>query len=678
MDVRKQLRRLATAVLVAVVVPACDSGGPTSPSNPGSGTTITGVTVTATPNPVKMPTGVQVMAAVAPASASQSVQWTSSNPIAASVSSSGAVTPLRQGTVTITATSTVDQAKSGSVTLTIQCPDPRLVTANLTSDTNWQNWVPDPTCFDYVVQAALSINDEVLTIDPGTVVGFEAGLQLRVRGSAGLVAAGTAAEPIVLTGTTKQRGFWKGVSLENRTFAGNVIQHTTIEHTGAGAISGTQDASLIVINDVSVQLENTTLQESTGYGLWLDRTVDITGNGANTMTKNALGAAWAFGSSVDHVTQGGSTVVGNDNDVVVVSPRAITQDASWGPAIYHVLRANGNSFDVRADLTLAAGTELRFDAGQPMRIMADGGLSAVGTVSSPIVFTGTQATPGHWQGLSFINSTSPINRLEHVVVEWGGGQPIGTLDGANVIVRPTAANNVMITNTTMRGSSGYGLYAGRLAVLNGFANNTMTGNAVGPAYVSAQVVGYLMPGNSFTGNGTDEIRVETGTPHPIEVDATWSDFGVPYFLQHLSGSETRLSATLTLEPGVDLQFGPGIGFRVNLGGSLVALGTQQNHITLSGRAGLWKGILVSASIATFDFVDFVDTGSSPWGIGATQPAAVSLTTFASHASMVTFSPEVTFSGSGFDVAFGFGQTFATGCPASAYIPTNDVRSDHCL
>ena len=57
-----------------------------------------------------------------PASADKTVTWTSSDPSVATVSESGLVTAVAQGTATITATSNLDNTKSGTCSVTVNAP----------------------------------------------------------------------------------------------------------------------------------------------------------------------------------------------------------------------------------------------------------------------------------------------------------------------------------------------------------------------------------------------------------------------------------------------------------------------------------------------------------------------------------------------------------------------------
>ncbi|MNJ79162.1 Bacterial Ig-like domain (group 2) [compost metagenome] len=58
-------------------------------------------------------------ATVAPAGATQTVTWSSSDASKATVSASGVVTGVAVGTATITATSTMDGTKKGTAAITV-------------------------------------------------------------------------------------------------------------------------------------------------------------------------------------------------------------------------------------------------------------------------------------------------------------------------------------------------------------------------------------------------------------------------------------------------------------------------------------------------------------------------------------------------------------------------------
>ena len=316
-----------------------------------------------------------------------------------------------------------DPSHSASVTLTVECPEPRELTGAMRADATWENWIPDPGCFDYVApNFGPGSNDYTLTIEPGTVVGFGEGVAFRMRGVAALIADGTEEEPIVLTGMVPERGYWRGLSLEGVDHGRSVLDWVTVEHTGDTRLSGAQDASLILLEDAVVTITNSTFRESSGYGVHLSRQSRIVDPSGNAFTENALGPAYAVAEAVPGLN--GATLTGNDSDVVVVHPGiTLLGDFDWPRATYRIL-AGGRLGVNDGLLTLAPGTELRFEALQNLTIWDGGGLNAVGTAEDPIVFTGTEPIRGHWSGIAFVGSGHTMNRLEHAVVEYAGAEEV--------------------------------------------------------------------------------------------------------------------------------------------------------------------------------------------------------------------------------------------------------------
>lgn len=667
-------------LLLSLIAVACSETS-TEPEPDPDVESVSSVTVTATPNPAELTTTVQAAAQVQPAAAPQSVVWTSSDEDIATVDGSGLVTLLLRGTVTITATSTADPQRSGSVDIVIVCPAPRPVTANLSEDTTWENWVPDPECFDYVVQADLTLQGELLTIEPGTVVGFEEGRYLRVRIDAGLNAEGTDGEPIRLTGMEAQRGFWWGLAIENTDHPDNVLAHTTVEYGGGDGITigGVEPANLRLVQSAVVRIENSIFRQSAAYGVAIDDGGEVLGMVDNTLTENALGPAWVYGTEVPHLN--GASLTGNDSDVVVVRPLAISEDASWPSATYRVMYHTQQAFTVTAGLlTLSPGSELRFEPEQSMIVTGEAGLSAVGTAEAPIVFSGTEADPGHWGGLGILSSAHPMNRLDHVVIEYGGGLDIGGTQSerANLVLTHAGDPSVVpISNTTLRGSAGYGLFVRAGTGLEGFTGNVLTENAAGPAYVEAPVVGDLSAASTFSGNSVDELSVRTGTGMNIVEAATWRDLGVPYALTSGGSLQTTVNAALTIEPGVEVLVGPGIGISVENGGKLDAVGTQSDRISMTASAGAWQGIQFLNANGSFDYIDISDAGSTKWGQVDEAGAVTIIATGADVSSTVHFRSEVEITNSGFALVFSHGNSIAVGCPGPLYIPPPDEVADHC-
>jgi len=94
-----------------------ESSTPVTPTV--SSVTINPSSATLDPNDTKQ---LSVTVDATPASADKTVTWSSSNPSVATVSESGLVTAVAQGTATITATSNLDNTKSGTCSVTVNAP----------------------------------------------------------------------------------------------------------------------------------------------------------------------------------------------------------------------------------------------------------------------------------------------------------------------------------------------------------------------------------------------------------------------------------------------------------------------------------------------------------------------------------------------------------------------------
>ena len=95
------------------------SGGSTDPGNPGTDVPATGVTITGGQRELEVGDSCTFTATVSPSNATnKSVTWTTSDPSVATVSSSGTVTAVGEGTATITVT-TADGGRTAFVTLTV-------------------------------------------------------------------------------------------------------------------------------------------------------------------------------------------------------------------------------------------------------------------------------------------------------------------------------------------------------------------------------------------------------------------------------------------------------------------------------------------------------------------------------------------------------------------------------
>jgi hypothetical protein len=321
-----------------------------------------------------------------------------------------------------------------------------------------------------------------LTLSPGVTLVFEKNTGIIMRGGPALVAVGTAEAPIVFTGAEKKRGFWQGVILESPKSDVSDFAYVTIEYAGAdpiGASFRVPPAGLITSEAGYISVDNSTIRESAGYGFVFDAydgTLSTFEN--NTITRNKLGAGVATLADANALSIS-SKFSGNDLDYVTVVDADVEYEAVTLPVLdvpYYVpteLTLNAES------LTVNAGTRLVFgeDAGLDIR---EGALLALGSEDDPVVFTGLEAEPGYWRGITLESEGS--HTLRNAIVEYAGSGA----NGANVTSRAQSEDEwgtLLIEGCKLRHSAGYGLVNDGNEINDDYAKvNTFEDNALGDAH----------------------------------------------------------------------------------------------------------------------------------------------------------------------------------------------------
>ncbi|HPD30598.1 MAG TPA: hypothetical protein PLL20_11425 [Phycisphaerae bacterium] len=279
-----------------------------------------------------------------------------------------------------------------------------------------------------------------------------------------------------------------------------------------------------------------------------------------------------------------------------------------------------SNIDVNAPLTINPGVTLEFDAGRSMSVNSGGSLRAVGTTENPIVFTGREAVPGYWGGLTIYYSNSSNNRLEHVTIEYGGSS-----SGANLTTTGTATEppRLAIVNCTLRNSAGYGLYLDGDSVITDFSTNTLTGNALGAASVAQNVIGVLDAASTYSGNTRDVVNVHGGS---VSSAQTWQAIDADYLFD---SSDLDVDADLIISAGATLVFGQARAAWINENGSLKAIGTSTAPIAFTAKeatAGYWKGVEYYYSNSVNNRLEHVtiEYGGSPSGANLTTTGTASV------------------------------------------------------
>lgn len=138
----------------------------------------------------------------------------------------------------------------------------------------------------YVIENSLIVDGDV-SIAPGVdiLMGRDTQMLVSHRGSMNL--EGTATMPITLTGREAVAGYWNGVLFSGSSSILNQFKYVTIEYGGGDL---TRDGNINIISaETRVNIENSTISHSAGFGVWLDNTVPGLTIVDTTLSDNALG-----------------------------------------------------------------------------------------------------------------------------------------------------------------------------------------------------------------------------------------------------------------------------------------------------------------------------------------------------------------------------------------------------
>lgn len=455
-----------------------------------------------------------------------------------------------------------------------------VISTDITQNTTWTK-AGSP----YQVTQFVSVRPGVtLTIEPGVQVVFNNNVPFGVQGS--LVAIGTAAEPILFTGATKQAGSWGGITANNgrgQTPAVVKFDYVTVEY---GVMVGLFNRGNLELDYAQAEIDHSTFRFGGDHGLYAyDSAVTLKNS---TFTNNTTSAVVFNGGDgpdavLSNLSAGGN---GQYNAVVYYAYKLAQAHTLEKMGLPYVFKS-GYEVTETGSLTIQPGVQVRVDNGFSVY---GGKLAALGTAAEPILFTGLNQQPGGWWGLRVAmgaNDELANATLDHMVIEYGGSNTPGY--GGNLVV---TSSNVTVTNSVLRNSNVYGLYNSGGAPGETFAvkldNVSITGNQTGAIICTDETCNMSLHNLQVSGNGSNTYAIKAG----YTADAAWNYLGIPYEIIGQGGVFNQ--AKLTIEPGVEVRMGQDASFTVN--GALFAVGEPGRPITFTAttqQAGGWQGFSIA-------------------------------------------------------------------------------------
>lgn len=320
-----------------------------------------------------------------------------------------------------------------------------------------------------------------LTIAPGTTVLVESAGFLAIGGASGsssLIAKGTEDEPIVFksAAASPAPGDWQCVHFGTGAQASE-IEHVTFEHGGQPCeVTGAKERATLVVTAPVRAITQVTVKDSQNHGIFVGVGGEVRTFEQNTFSGN--GQPSILIALPQLLSLGAPNTFLDDDDVIEIDGRsALDSDGVWRKQAVP-FRSSGVAIRPGNEVTIEAGTRIEMTGGSIDAFSAT--LNIAGTEEEPVVITSAQATPqaGDWGCVVYTSASELTPRIEHVVIEYGGGGQGCT--GANEATLLWVPPNARITGSVFRYSEGTAIKCSGACDTEAWCANTFEEIASGP------------------------------------------------------------------------------------------------------------------------------------------------------------------------------------------------------
>lgn len=287
---------------------------------------------------------------------------------------------------------------------------------------------------DYIVTCDPMTSGDFI-IDAGVVIAFEsdAGLRLGKYADGKIQMNGTADKPIILTGTQKDKGSWRGIQISSDNPA-NRMDYVTVEYAGQTGRNGWGlQGSLIGTYGAVLEMNHCTVQHGHLIGFhWYNNSKSLTLSNS-TFTGNET----PIETSVNHINSidGTSTYTGNVNNYIKLTSHDVYQDVTFHKTDVPFLSTGFKPDNgAKRRFTFEPGTTLLMEAGSQIRFQNafhyNHEIIMVGTAEDPITIKGKEDVPGYWTGIQIDYTTNPLNEIGFLDIANAGatnGYPNGAI-----------------------------------------------------------------------------------------------------------------------------------------------------------------------------------------------------------------------------------------------------------
>lgn len=330
--------------------------------------------------------------------------------------------------------------------------------------------------------------DHQLTIQPGVVMEFGNDRYMRVENAGVLLAVGNEDERVVFTGIQKTKGHWRGLQFRDAASLLNELRFATIEYAGATSFNGAMAKCNIGIESAfdktRLRMANVISRESAGHGFLIEApaVVELLTFTNNRFTNNTLSGISLQAKYLKYLDENSLYKEGNGQNYIDVRYYAnltelLTGDHVWRkPADGSVYRILDDVLVDPGHLVINAGVSMEFGIDKGLEIKANGKMTAQGTANDKIRFSCVTKTAGLWKGVSFNDSDSPLNVIDHCEFEFGGSTEFYLKKGLLHVYDLFDKSKVEIRNSSFSNSTGYGIVFSKFSEISPVDFETNAGN----------------------------------------------------------------------------------------------------------------------------------------------------------------------------------------------------------
>lgn len=331
-------------------------------------------------------------------------------------------------------------------------------------------------------------NGATVTLEPGAVlmlpVNNNRRLDVGVNGAGALVADGGepgSGDQIVVTrfqdvGAMAPNGHYRGLRFGSNLITSSTILRNLVVEFGGRVNSDSNRGAVEVLSGAAPTILDSIIRESRNYGVYAQdgagREVSdwfqgnqLTANGSSPMSVQANDVS-TLGADLD--------LLGNGQDRVYVRGAEVRRaSAAWANYGVPFFLNNGLSVRNGGNMTVAAGTEMRFRSGQRFQVSTGaepGTLVAAGTPEAPIRLV---ADSGTWNGVHLDDQIQAGTVLRNVRIE---GFDAAVSGGLRVDNPDNPGDSVAIVENCLIQSAevgSIGVHLSDRASLSSFENNVM-------------------------------------------------------------------------------------------------------------------------------------------------------------------------------------------------------------